>query len=113
MEAADDHATPRRAELPADIERARKLVGLHADQDDHAAAGSRDLPRDPALRDQRVAFVPGSTVMSTLARARAARPRPARSRRRSPACWTGSTPPPLDHVAVVVIVRRLDYLDME
>jgi hypothetical protein len=38
MKAADHDRYAQRPELPAEIKRARKLVGLHADQPDHAAA---------------------------------------------------------------------------
>ena len=46
MEAADDHRDAGGAELAGEVERARELVGLHADQADEAAArrcGSRAM----------------------------------------------------------------------
>ena len=38
VEAADDHRDAGRAQRPGDIERARKLVRLHADEPDQAEA---------------------------------------------------------------------------
>jgi hypothetical protein len=45
--------------LPAEIERARKLVGLGPDKTDHAAAGGANTPGDGADVDDRVALVAG------------------------------------------------------
>ena len=41
---ADDHGNAGARNFAAEIERARKLVGLHADEADEAAAGRADLP---------------------------------------------------------------------
>ena len=50
---------PERAELAAEIERARILVRLHADQSDHAAAGGADALGDGRHIDDGVALVAG------------------------------------------------------
>ena len=50
------------AQLPkftAEIERARKLIGLHADQTDHAAAGFANALGDGAHIDEVVALIEG------------------------------------------------------
>jgi hypothetical protein len=59
MEAAHDHRHAERAKFPAEIERARKLVRLHADQTDHAAAGVADALGDRAHVYEVVAFIAG------------------------------------------------------
>ena len=51
--------TPQGAELPAEVERARKLVGLDPDETDHATAGGANTPGDGADVDDRVALVVG------------------------------------------------------
>jgi hypothetical protein len=57
MKAANDDRHRQRAELPAKIERARKLVELDPDQTDHTAAGGANTLGDGADVDDRVALV--------------------------------------------------------
>ncbi len=59
MEPADHHRDIGSTKLAREIERARKLVGLHADQSDETAAGGADRPDDPLDVDNRVALVAG------------------------------------------------------
>ena len=103
---------PKRAELPAEIERARILVRLHADQAHHAAAGGADALRRGRHIDDGVALVAGidldidvgaeHAVVGTLPH----QPIDAgeRVRRQGRA-------QPLDDIAVPVVMRRLDQLD--
>ncbi len=112
MKAAHDHGEPKRAELPAEIERARKLVGLHADQAHHATAGGADALRHGRHIDDGVALVAGidldidvgaeHAVVGTLPH----QPIDAgeRVRRQGRA-------QPLDDIAIPVVMRRLDQLD--
>ena len=57
MKAADDDRYAQRAELPAEIKRARKLVGLYPDQTDHAAARRANTLGHGADVDDGVALV--------------------------------------------------------
>ena len=62
MEAADHHGKPGGAELAGEIERAGKLVGLHADQADEAGFGTADLANGALDVDDGVALVIGLDV---------------------------------------------------
>src|SRR5579862_2403489 len=112
MKAAHDDVEAERAELAAEIERARKLVRLHADQPHHAAAGGADALGHRRHIDDGVALIAGihldvdvgaeHAVVGTL-------PHQAidageRVRRQGRA-------QPLDDIAVPVVMRRLDQLD--
>ena len=59
VKAAHDDRHAERPKFPAEIERARKLVGLHADQTDHAAAGLANALGDGAHIDEVVALIEG------------------------------------------------------
>ena len=59
MEAADRDRDISLPELARQIERARKLVGLHADEADEAAAGRADAPDRALDVDDGVALVIG------------------------------------------------------
>jgi len=59
VETAHHHRNSMRAELPAEVKRARKLVGLHADQSDHPAAARANARGDTGDVDDRVALVAG------------------------------------------------------
>jgi hypothetical protein len=114
MEPADDHGKPGRAELAGDIDRARELVGLHAHQAHKAAAGRVD-PRNGARNvDDRVAFVIGFDVDLDI---RAQRLLFAADRQDAAhagqAVGGNGRAVPLDHVTLVVVVRRLDQDDLE
>ena len=63
MEAADHHRHAGGAQRPREVERARKLVRLHADEADHAEAVMPTEPRDDRLRLMR-ALVSSIAVMS-------------------------------------------------
>ena len=103
---------PKRAELPPEIERARKLVRLHADQPDHAAAGGADALGRCGHVDDGVALVAGIDLDVDVGTEHAVigalphQPIDAgeRVRRQSRA-------QPLDDIAVLVVMRRLDQLD--
>jgi hypothetical protein len=59
VKTAHDHGDAQRPKFAAEIERARKLVGLHADQADHAAAGFANALGDGAHIHEVVALVEG------------------------------------------------------
>ena len=59
VEAADADLDAARAQRPGQIERARKLVRLHADQHDHAGAGRFDHRRQPLGADAGIGLVEG------------------------------------------------------
>jgi len=59
MEPADDHRQVSGAEPTAEVERARELVRLHANQPHESRPGGRDLPDRGLDVDDRVAFVVG------------------------------------------------------
>ena len=113
MEAADGDGHARFAKLAPDVERARKLIRLHPDQRDHAAVG-QDAARDRGNVDDGVALVVNLDLDVDLGAENAgfgafgeqaidARETVRRDRRA----------PPLDDVAVAVVVRRLDQSDRE
>src|ERR1700722_17230350 len=112
MKAAHDYVQAQRAELPAEIERARKLVRLHADQPDHAATGGADAFGHGGHIDDGVAFVAGIDLNIDIGAEHAIvgafphQPIDAgeRVRRKGRA-------QPLDDIAVPVVMRRLDQLD--
>ncbi len=112
MKAAHDHGQPQRAEFSAEIERARILVGLHADQPDHAAARGTDAFGHGGHIDDGVALVAGLDLDIDVGAEHAVvgalphQPIDAgeRVRRQGRA-------QPLDDIAVPVVMRRLDQLD--
>ena len=59
MEAAHHHGEAFGAEPAGEIERARKLVRLHADKPDHAATGGVDALRHRLDIDDGIALVAG------------------------------------------------------
>ena len=114
MKAADDHRHAESAKLPPEIERARILIRLNADQADHAAAGGADAPRRGLDIDDGVALVASFDLdvhigtENAIARALfdqavGTRQTVRRQRRAQP----------LNDVAVVIVVRRLDQNDPE
>ena len=110
MESADDHRHPGRPQRPGAIHHARELVRLHADEADHAeAAVVLYLAGDTVHPDTGVGLVDGEDLdVHVLAKdlifhaflrdAEQAGERIRRQRRL----------PPLDDVALVVVMRRLD-----
>ena len=114
MKAAHDHRKPERAELPPEIKRTRILVRLDADQSHHAAAGRANALCHCRDIDDGVALVAGFDldvdVGAEHAVARALHDQPVdageavRRQRRAQ---------PLDDVAILVVMRRLDQDDSE
>ena len=115
MKAANDDGDAGLAERPRDIERARILVGLHADQPDHAEAIGLaepaqelwdvdagvglvdDIDLDVDIRPEHLAL--GAIERHAVQRGeRVGRDQPA---------------PPANDIAVVMVMRRLDQHDME
>ena len=91
---------------------ARELVRLHADQAYEPGIGAFDPPNDPLDRDDRVALVIGLDVDHHIGSERAPLGQIRRNAveageriRRDPGF------PPLDHIAVIVVMRRLDQFD--
>ena len=112
MKPADRDRDAGCAELGRQIHRPRKLVRLHADQADEPGLGVLDAPDDPLDRDDRVALVIGVDFDRDIGAERAAlgdiggdAVKTGQRIRRDPGF------PPLDHIAVIVVMRRLDQLD--
>ena len=111
---ADHHGDAVRPELAGKIKSARKLIRLNPDEPDKSAARRLDPPRDRPDVDDRVALVAGVDLDIDV-------------RAKSPFFPAGGQKPvdageavrgdggeaPLDHIAVVIIVRRLDQEDLE
>ncbi len=114
MKPADRHRDAGLAELHRQIHRPRKLVRLHADEADEPGVGRLDPPDDAANRDNGVALVIGLDLDRDIGAER-----PPRRQLAGDAVETGKRVrrdpglPPLDHITVVVVMRRLDQLDDE
>ena len=115
VEAADADRQPGGQELPRQVDGARKLVGLHADQtDQRPAALLADLADDPVRAYAPVGFVvgmqadfdAGSQHVAALGVHRQAVEAGERVGRDGRA-------EPLDGIAVVIVMRRLDHHEME
>ena len=114
VESADHHRHALRPELAGKIKGARKLIRLDPDEADKSASRRLDLARDRLDVDDRVALVAGVDVDVDVGA-------------KSPLFPAGGQEPvdageavrgdggeaPLDHIAVVVIMRRLDQEDLE
>jgi hypothetical protein len=114
MKAAHDHRQTGGAELAAEIERARELVGLNADQANKAGARGADA-RDRAFDvDNRVGLIIGFDrdvdVGAEHLVGGAVGEQPIQARQ---AGRRYHRAPPLDDVAVGVVVRRLDQHNPE
>src|SRR5262249_4614627 len=59
VKTAHHHGQSERTELSAEIERARKLIGLHADQSDHPATTCANALGDAGDVDDRITLVAG------------------------------------------------------
>ena len=115
VKAADADRQPGGEERPRQIDRARKLVRLHADQaDQRLAAGLADHADDPVGPDAPVGLVIGVeadfdvrpehlAAARVLGEAVQAGERVGRDRRAEP----------LDRIAVVVVMRRLDHHEVK
>jgi hypothetical protein len=101
-----------RAELLRDCHRARKLVRLHPDQADKPAIGRVDAPRDFLYRDDGVALVIGVDLDLDVRAKHFLRRRVLRDgvKAGQRIRWHPGFRP-LNHIAVVVVMRRLDQLD--
>ena len=115
VEPADDHRDAGLAQRPRDVERARKLVRLHADQPHHAEAAMAAQQRDDVLDlHPRVGLVDGGDVDRDLGAEDLALRRIRRERVDAGERVRGDRGAhPLDDVAVVVVVRRLDQDELE
>jgi hypothetical protein len=114
MEPADHDRQSGGAELPREIERTRVLVRLHADQPDETSAGRADLRDDGFDADDGVALVEridlDIDVGPEHALCRAVREQAVNARE---AVGGNGRAPPLDDVAVGVVMRRLDQNNLE
>ena len=115
VEAADADRDARGAQRPRDVHGARELIGLHADQADQPAASARaDLPDQLVGPDAGVGLVADGDpdldlvtqhlALGAVEREAVERRERVRRDRRAH---------PLDDVAVVVVVGRLDQEEME
>ena len=113
MKAADHDRHPALTELHREVDRAGELVALHADQQHHAAfAGPRERRDDAFGPDPGVRLVvrrDGDLHVRSEHAALGAVRRESVHRRHRVRRDGGAHP--LDHVAVVVVVRRLDQDD--
>src|SRR5205814_9421383 len=97
-----------RAQWPRDVERARKLIRLHADEHDHSRAGLLDHARQLFRTDACVGFVERVNGQIDVIAENATLRAIAREtlERRERVRWNRGAQP-LDDVAVVVVMRRL------
>ena len=112
MKAADRHLNAAGAKAAGDIHRMRKLVRLHADHGDQAAAaGLGDFAGDPFGPYARIGFVDRvdfhSDVFAEHAPRLAVQRQPVEHGER--VGGNGRTDP-LNHIAVIVVMRRLDQI---
>ena len=98
----------------AEIERARKLVGLHADQTDHAAAGLANALGDGADIHEVVALVAGFDLDLDVGTEHVRLRAMLDQRIDAGETVRGNVrAPPLNDITVIVIMRRLDQRDPE
>jgi hypothetical protein len=110
---------PRQTGMPAarsgrgDIERAGKLVGLHANEDNHAALAAK-RPDDAVRADAGVVFIDGLDAYIDVGAEDAAVGAIEHEAVHDGEGVRGNgRAEPLDDVAVVVVVRRLDEDERE
>ena len=108
-------ATPSAAKLPRDRHGARELVRLDADQADHAGVPRPlDAPGDAPDRNLRVHFVVGVDLdRDVLAENFPLGAILSDGIERSHGIGRNPGLPPLDHIAVLVVMGRFHDLDME
>ena len=114
MEPADADRDAARPQRPGEIERTGKLVGLNADQHDHAGAGILDHAGQAIGADAGIGLVKGVDVDRDVIAEHAAGGAILRQpvERRQRVRWYGGSKP-LDDVAVVIVMRRLDQQQRE
>ena len=114
VKAAHDHGDAQRPKFAAEIERARKLVGLHADQADHAAAGFANALGDGAHVHEVVALVEGFDLDLGVGTEHM-RLRAMLDQRIDAGETVGRNvrAPPLNDETVGIVMRRLDQRDPE
>src|SRR5512144_2065529 len=115
MKSADADLNASHAQRARDVHRPRKLVRLDADEADQAVtAVVAYLPDDLARIDPRVGFIIGAqSDLDILAQNLAGGRFRRKSVNRCQGVGRHDRTEPLDDVAVVVIVRRLDENEME
>ena len=115
MEAADHHRKARGAELAREVERVRELVGLDSHQpDQRPGAAPLDVAGDARRNDMLVALVDRMEVEADVRPQHAAFGGIAgEAVQRGERVGGQDRPPPDDRIAVVVIMRRLDHVEIE
>ena len=114
MEAAHHDREAFGAEPAGEIERARKLIRLHADEADHAGAGFADAFGHARDIDDGVALVAGLDLdVDVRAERLLARALLDQAMNAGEAVGRECRAQPLDDIAVRVVVRRLDQNDAE
>ena len=115
MEAADHHRQAGGAELARQIERMMKLVGLDADQpDQRLRAALADLADDLRRHDMLIALVDRNQVEIDLGPKHLPLRRVAgEAVQRGEGIGGQDRSPPDDGIAVIVIVRRLDHIEIK
>ena len=115
VKAADAHRKPAGDKGPCQIDGPRELVRLHADQpDQRAAALFLDHAHDPAGADAPVGLVIGVEAEVDTGAEDLTAPRVFGERKQAGQRVGGNgRTHPLDGVAVVVIMRRLDHDEMK
>jgi hypothetical protein len=115
MEAADAHLDVGGAQAPGNIQGARILVRLDPDHADQAfAAGGSDLPGDPVGMDPGVGLVDDGDIDVNV-RTEHAPLHAVVDDAIDHGHGVGGNlrPDPLDDIAIVVVMRRLDQIDAE
>jgi hypothetical protein len=114
MQPADGDGDAAPAQRASKIERARELIGLHADQHHHAGAGLLDHPRQTIGTDAGIGLIKGMDIDLDVIAEHAPRGavlrEPIESRQR---VRRNGGAKPLDGVSVVVVMRRLDQQQRE
>ena len=115
VEPADHHRQTGGAEFAGEIERVVELVGLDADQPDQRFRPAlADLPDDLRGYDMLVAFVDRHEVEGDIGAEHLPLCRiPGEAVQRGERIGREDGAPPDDRIAVIVIMRRLDHVEVE
>ena len=115
VEAADADGDAGLAQRAREIDRARELVRLHADEADQAVpAVALDLPDDGIRIDAGVGFVVGrEDDLHVLAQHLPPGAILGQAVQGCQAVGRHDRPEPADHVAVIIVMRRLDHDEIE